>query len=165
MILQTGTLLKKVVLCFTIIIISFSIAIASDEETSIKKFYGFGFIVTLPDNVRVERTKGPDFELYSFNLNSKTILRAFSGNFPNLINPSKLEKTSEINVNGLATKCTEWLDNNGIYIKECLIDLKIPFPNFVHFAHTNLPSNEKTLADSIIGSTILNTPSASFSPM
>jgi hypothetical protein len=124
-----------------------------------KTFDMGGVIVTLPTGVKVEKRRGPDFDLFYFTTAEKDakgkprqILFAYIGfapGFPNAA-PKGTPETKET-INGYTTRSCRWKSKEGTTCRESLVSTgRNDWAKYVHFIYTDLTPAEAKTADEII---------------
>jgi hypothetical protein len=146
-----GSLSATLLSILTIICLSVSVCFAEDDWVD---YHGTGFKVSIPGNIRVEKTSPvEDFDIFRFfNKEGKQILGAYAGNAPQF--PDRVPedvKLQEGILGGNPLKSAEWTDKDG-FRGEFLVRLApgIPFPVFIHLWYLELNPAERNIAKEIL---------------
>jgi hypothetical protein len=133
---------------------------AAGQQAAARKVYDMGGVtVAIPFTVRVEKRRGPDFDLFYFRTPEKDprgkprhLLFTYVGFHPSF--PQKRPKgTAEVReiVNGLAARTFRWKGKDGTDCRESLVHLgKNNRAHYVHFVYSDLTAAEARIAEEII---------------
>ena len=138
-----------------IICLSVSVCFAENGWVDYK---GTGFKVSIPGNIRVEKTTPvEDFDVFRFfDSSGKQILGVYAGNHPQF--PERVPEgvgLKEDILGGRPLKHAEWKNSDGLH-GEFLVRLYsedapgVPFPVFIHLWYLELNTDELTAVKKIL---------------
>jgi hypothetical protein len=135
---------KISLLIISVVFLYLSINFASIAFSRLSIFENEFFTISYPKGIAIKKeTPVEDFDIYYFNYQKKSILKAYVGNHPSLIYKDYGNvKKERGNINGLNYEANIINDpKNNTETGEYIIKLNYDWPAFIHFWYEELDNN------------------------